>query len=139
MKGRKNGNNGITKYCPSCDAWKLLKTFSKDKSRWDGLRNTCKICEREKRKKRISTPSQKERHNMAVYNYRKRYYLKYKAHNWTAGALRLGHITKPINCSMCGMETKIEAHHSDYTKPWEIDWVCKNCHMDIHYYKEKIA
>lgn len=34
-------------------------------------------------------------------------------------------------CSVC--ENPIaEGHHNDYTKPLEVIWLCRNCHMDFH-------
>ena len=32
------------KHCSGCDEWKLLKEFSKNKQKWDGLRSRCKGC-----------------------------------------------------------------------------------------------
>lgn len=32
----------------------------------------------------------------------------------------------------CG-STKSEMHHEDYSKPLEVRWICRKCHMDIHY------
>lgn len=43
-----------------------------------------------------------------------------------------GNMTKPIICSGCKSETKIYAHHDDYTKPLDIRWLCKVCHGIEH-------
>ena len=34
-------------------------------------------------------------------------------------------------CSTCG-NPKAEMHHSDYSKPFEIIWLCRKCHVNIH-------
>jgi len=34
-------------------------------------------------------------------------------------------------CQQCGA-TKAQAHHRDYTKPREIDWLCRDCHKKLH-------
>lgn len=47
-------------------------------------------------------------------------------------ALHMGYITKPSKCDVCGIETKIEAHHNDYGLPTEVDWLCRKCHMLRH-------
>jgi hypothetical protein len=39
---------------------------------------------------------------------------------------------KPDHCSICRSSEWIEAHHSDYSKPLEVLWVCKKCHNAIH-------
>lgn len=48
-------------------------------------------------------------------------------------AILKGKIIKPVRCSMCGeCSPKIQGHHSDYTKPLEVIWVCHPCHAHIH-------
>src|SRR3990170_8594511 len=47
-------------------------------------------------------------------------------------AVKCGLLIRPSTCSMCGDGGKIHSHHSDYTKPREVIWVCSLCHSDIH-------
>lgn len=35
------------------------------------------------------------------------------------------------SCLKCGNE-KSEAHHEDYSKPLEVIWLCKSCHVKRH-------
>lgn len=49
-----------------------------------------------------------------------------------AQALRNGELEKPLFCSICGREARINAHHNDYNLPLEILWVCSSCHKKIH-------
>lgn len=44
--------------------------------------------------------------------------------------LKAGKIEKKP-CSICG-NPEVEAHHRDYTKPLEVDWLCKIHHVEIH-------
>lgn len=37
---------------------------------------------------------------------------------------------KPQPCRICG--TKAQAHHEDYSKPLEVDWLCKAHHQKHH-------
>ena len=40
---------------------------------------------------------------------------------------------KPDNCSLCGnTEIKLEAHHNNYSKPLEVVWMCRSCHIGVH-------
>ena len=51
-------------------------------------------------------------------------------------AVECGKVIKPNQCSVCQKThelSKIQGHHNDYEKPYEVIWVCRNCHMDIHY------
>jgi hypothetical protein len=38
----------------------------------------------------------------------------------------------PQPCEVCGA-TKIEAHHDDYSKPFEVRWLCRVHHTAIHH------
>ncbi len=41
-------------------------------------------------------------------------------------------MTKPKNCEMCERETRLNGHHKDYNKPFDVIWVCGSCHRKIH-------
>lgn len=44
-----------------------------------------------------------------------------------------GKIFKPLHCQDCGAtKTIIEGHHSDYSMPLSVDWLCKKCHTETH-------
>jgi len=45
-------------------------------------------------------------------------------------AVRKGKITKE-KCFFCG-KIQTEGHHSDYSKPLEVLWVCRQHHKDLH-------
>lgn len=47
-------------------------------------------------------------------------------------ALKKGIIIKPLKCTLCFKEVKLEAHHHDYDKPLEVVWLCKTCHGKVH-------
>lgn len=59
---------------------------------------------------------------------------KYKLQKRTAyavsKAIKEGVLIKPSTCSNldCDSDRFIEAHHEDYTKPLEVDWLCSVCH-----------
>lgn len=38
-------------------------------------------------------------------------------------------VPKPCKCG----STQVEMHHEDYSKPLEVEWSCKKCHVDTHY------
>lgn len=57
---------------------------------------------------------------------------KRKAHLEVRYALKYGRMTRPDTCSDCGKSCTPDAHHADYSKPLEVKWVCRRCHMDIH-------
>ncbi len=48
-------------------------------------------------------------------------------------ALRIGTMVRPKVCSRCHKGRRaIEAHHPDYTKRYDVQWLCVNCHGIVH-------
>lgn len=43
-----------------------------------------------------------------------------------------GTLIRPAVCPRCKVGKEVTAHHSDYTKPFKITWVCRSCHSEIH-------
>lgn len=60
---------------------------------------------------------------------------KYKAHNAVNNAIRDGKLFKQP-CFFCG-ESRVTAHHPDYSKPLDVVWMCHLCHRRLHAYEEK--
>lgn len=54
------------------------------------------------------------------------------AHNAVAHALRTGRLVRPSTCSRCGRRCKPDAHHADYRKPLDVEWLCRRCHNRAH-------
>lgn len=52
------------------------------------------------------------------------------ARSYAGVYLRRG-ILKRQPCSRCGSE-KAQMHHHDYSKPLEVEWMCRGCHMLHH-------
>lgn len=126
----------------------------------DGYSNKCKICTRSDNtlnrnsKKEYYIAYDKRRANLqhrvearAIYaktsngkkairtshsNYRKTYPLKRIATNAVSNAIRCGELIRPEKCSVCNINAKTEAHHDDYSKPLNIRWLCKRCHVAWH-------
>jgi ribosomal protein S27AE len=47
-------------------------------------------------------------------------------------AIRAGKIIRPNFCTSCGSNARIEAHHRDYDKPFDVVWLCRKCHGMEH-------
>ncbi len=47
--------------------------------------------------------------------------------------LEKGDLQRPSCCSFCHKSCKPDGHHDDYTKPKEVRWLCRSCHMKEHY------
>ena len=46
-----------------------------------------------------------------------------------AAAFRKGLLVRPSTCEDCGTVCKPDAHHDDYTRPLDVVWVCRRCHV----------
>jgi|SRR5882724_1115912 len=55
---------------------------------------------------------------------------KKAAHNAVAYALRRGTLQR-MQCQCCG-DPKTHAHHSDYAKRLDLEWLCDRCHKKEH-------
>lgn len=60
---------------------------------------------------------------------------KVKASSIFRQFMKKNNIPKPKECSLCNKQRYVVAHHSDYSKPLEITWVCSSCHKKLHYKK----
>lgn len=62
-----------------------------------------------------------------------------RAHGLINMRIRRGKLVRPTHCPKCGQQKRVDAHHKDYTKPDEIEWVCRSCHMKEHYPSKAIV
>jgi hypothetical protein len=55
-----------------------------------------------------------------------------RAHAVVVRALLTGELVRPVLCEACGLlprgRGKIHAHHADYSRPLEVEWLCPACH-----------
>lgn len=90
-----------------------------------------RACKRyvEGKSKKIQTP--KQRINSTKYSsLSDSQKFKSNARAYANTYLRRG-VIKKEKCRICGKEQS-EMHHGDYTKPLDIIWLCRMCHMKIH-------
>lgn len=93
---------------------------------------------RGKQKEYLQTEQGKAAVRKAQTTYRNssEYSLKQNARKKVLRAVKSGKLIKPTKCESCGKETALEAHHSDYNKPLEVKWFCKQCHENTHHFNE---
>lgn len=58
------------------------------------------------------------------------YRLKVNTRTLLHQAVKDGRVKK-LPCEVCG-DVKSEAHHNDYSKPFEVKWFCKKHHLKYH-------
>ncbi len=47
-------------------------------------------------------------------------------------AINAGDIEKPKQCSKCKRKEAVQGHHPDYSKPFDVVWLCPLCHTEEH-------
>lgn len=91
-----------------------------------------RVKRRDKLKMKVNQRRQSIRHD-------KRYPERARARDLVQRALRAGKI-KRLPCKVCGVRhgqrlpdgstAKVEAHHEDYSRPYDIEWVCTEHHRE---------
>lgn len=147
----------MEKKCSKCGSLKTLDQFGARKNRASGYQSECRKCARDNAKKwqkenqeRIIEYNRKryekfpeisqgyrlrnlERHR----EYARKSYAKtllecpekLRARSKVAWAVRTGKLVRPESCSSCSnMGKRIEAHHEDYSRPYDVVWLCPKCH-----------
>lgn len=113
---------------------KISIAMTKPYSKWRDP-DFVRIAKREQqRKRRLNFP---EKYNGYQKSYVERNYRDQKvvASRKLRRAVLDGKIIKPEHCSKCLTvlpKMKIQGHHDDYSKPYDVVWVCQSCHKEIH-------
>lgn len=82
-------------------------------------------------KRRIRTNTKKLRDkNRDYYNFKSKLYKINNIQKHKSRYLAYNHIKIPIGyiCDLCKNDFAIQRHHEDYSKPLEVQLLCKNCH-----------
>lgn len=120
------------KRCIGCGKVKPLSEFYAHPRAKDGYLNKCKECTR------ADVKAHREAHPEKDLETRLKACAKNPTHKnanrAVEAALRSGRLEKPNHCQGCGRsadETRIGAHHYDYTRPLDVIWLCAACHRPV--------
>ena len=120
------------KTCFKCGLEKLITDFYAHPAMTDGHLNKCKVCAREDA--RLNYKKNVEYYR--IYD-RKRGFRAYdiqkiRARRAVRDALARGELVRGVCEIGVNCYGRIEAHHDDYTKPLNVAWLCRPCHLDLH-------
>lgn len=142
------------KICLACGWDKPLSDFYTHPEMRDGHLNRCKECvrlrikaynlahpdkvrkvQREKRRRpkyremdrnwRLRNPERRKAH---MHKWAEQNQDKRRAEIAVGNAIRDGRLVRAQYCQRCGRSGGIEAHHPDYSKCLEVQWLCTTCH-----------
>jgi hypothetical protein len=131
------------KKCKRCGIEKSLDEYYVHKEMADGHLNVCKECVKKRvkgygdkyDKRRRNTPKRKKWLYEFQKKMRKKYIKKYRCRNRFWKSVLRNEIEKKKECVKCGVsgeKKRIEAHHCDYDKPFDVMWLCSKCHHEWH-------
>ena len=126
-------------FCKRCNSEKEAREF------YAHVASRCKDCHKrrmkeirltdpavqERDRKRAKRPDRKARSRANVQKWRTEHPEAYKAQSAVGNALRDGRLRK-LPCEVCGSASSVHAHHSDYSKPLFVRWLCAKCHHRLH-------
>lgn len=46
--------------------------------------------------------------------------------------LSKGRVSRPNHCERCGGAGPLDGHHEDYSRPLDVNWLCRRCHAARH-------
>ena len=139
--------NGVRmKTCFKCNAEKPLSEFYSHKRMAAKVLGKCKECTKvdvkaryySSRKsvrvyeaQRAKSPERKAKVLQYQQRRRARDPMKDRARYTFRNAIRDGIVVPPIACSRCrATGVQIQGHHTDYSKPLDVEWLCFLCHRE---------
>lgn len=142
----------MEKACFKCGARLPLSEFYIHSKMADRHLNKCKSCtKKDVRNRRVakpealssyerlrfSRPERKEAQSDSQKRMKERNPEKTKARNAVSNAVRDGRLHKKP-CKICGA-TKVQAHHHDYLKPLDVEWLCFKHHREHEHGQRVVA
>ena len=120
----------MNKKCTKCKKVKSLDDFYKDSRTKDNRYSSCKKCHLIQGSRYEKNNKEKRYKRLQKFYLKEENRLKPGARIKSRKAVKLGELLKG-KCEICG-EKKVDAHHTDYSKPLEVMWLCRPHHAQIH-------
>ena len=135
------------KECTRCGKMLPLTDFSPCAHGRYGRYCRCKKCHAFLARVRRANKSQRERARQshrawrkrnradaaaAAQGWKRRNPAKYRAHEAVRAAVVGGLLVRPDRCAACDCAGRVVAHHADYARPLDVEWLCRRCHSRRH-------
>jgi hypothetical protein len=138
-----------SKVCFKCGETKPIEEYYKHPRMADGHLGKCIECTRKdvaeyqrgKGHERIcalkKAYAKTEGRKAQMAQFQRKYYQQ-NPDRWRAKialqwARRRGLLVPPDSCPACGGGGRLHAHHNDYSKPLEVEWLCEHCHRELRH------
>jgi hypothetical protein len=146
------------KCCFKCGETKPRAEFYRHPEMGDGLLGKCKSCAKkdvmEHRAKNLPTVKAYDRWRRrgrprtracqggaarSKREFRANNPEKYRAHTLVNNAVRDGRLVRATQCETCGRPDRLHAHHEDYSRPFDVKWLCPPCHGRQHWLRDEVT
>lgn len=129
----------MEKSCFKCGRILPIDMFYRHPQMGDGHLNKCKECtaldvrlHREKNGDKIRAYDRSRSADRHVVKFELRHPGKKAAQTILGNAVKYGKIVKPPFCIRCWASGRIHGHHTDYSRPLDVIWLCPRCHAVEH-------
>jgi hypothetical protein len=148
------------KMCSKCRRVLPRTEFSRNRARYDGRANYCKVCARKQVRTwelsnvekvaaiqarykvlhpnadKMKQKRYRERHPLLVLDRGRSERMKkpkcVSARKKLSYAIKTGKVIRPDRCDLCLLACRPQGHHDDYERPLTVRWLCARCHKLHH-------
>lgn len=125
--------------------FKTCQVCGKTAGHYAGVNSRCAECHKarmkqlrlidpayqERDRERAKLPHRKDAAAKIRIRWRQQHPEAYKAQTAVSNAVRDGRLKKGP-CGICGTNKSVHGHHTDYSKPLSVRWLCAKCHHRVH-------
>ena len=142
-----------------CTCCRRIKNVTEYFKKGDTIEHTCNKCSyankkaynkrmqdrinelaRGRWKEWLKKPGSKEKMLEKIRMYNEKYPEKNKARIMLRNAVKAGKVIKSTSCTVCNLpKQRIEGHHHDYSKPFDVTWACPKCHRFLDRELKRLA
>jgi hypothetical protein len=127
---KKGARDGLESKCKDCKRSGVAKNRKRNKAHYaayDKIRN--QSLERMEASQRYAQSDKgKISRQNSLDRYARNHPERVKAQELAGIAMAQGKIQRPIACESCGQRKPLQAHHHDYSKPYDVTFLCTGCH-----------
>ena len=118
-----------SKACSWCKIEQPLAAFNRRRASRDGRQGICRDCFKTKVHQQ---PEYKARALKRAQEYQARCPEKVRARRKLNHAIDSGKVLRPSCCERCGGEGRGDAHHHNGDDdPFDVQWLCRSCHVTL--------
>ncbi len=130
--------SGLHAWCRECQSEYRKQYYANDPEKWRRATNEWRTEHPHYRREYERKYPERCREQYRRYGrlQRQRYPQKAKARWAIARDVQHGKIIKPSSCQRCGEPyeaAKLHGHHEDYSRLYDVIWLCDSCHKRLHF------